>query len=125
MKPTSQKKKESIISFLQKGLSTRQVAAKLSVSKSTVASISKESDLGVPKSKGGRPGILSDRGKTFCVQKVTRDRLPNAVKVKKTLENDLGIVCNAETVPRALREKGLGAIEKQPKPLLRKKNIKN
>ncbi|KAG2228701.1 hypothetical protein INT48_004013, partial [Thamnidium elegans] len=38
MKPTSQNK-ESIISLLQKGLSTRQVAEKLSVGKSTVASI--------------------------------------------------------------------------------------
>lgn len=125
MKATSQNKKESIISLLQKGLSVRQVAKKLSVGKSTVASIGKECDLGVPKSKGGRPSVLSDRIKTFCIQKVTRDRASNAVKVAKTLENDLGILCNPETVRRVLREKGLGAIEKQPKPMLRVKNIKD
>lgn len=124
MKPTSQNKKESVICFLQKGLSTRQVAEKLSISKSTVATIGKECDPGVTKSKDGRPSILSDRNKTFRVQKVTRDRVSNAVKVTKALENDFGISCNPETVRRALREKGLGAIEKQPKPLLSVENVK-
>jgi transposase len=124
MKPTSQNKRDSIISLLKNGLSTRQVAEKLSIGKSTVAKIGKECDLGVSKSKGGRPSILSDRNKTYCVQKVTRDRVSNAVKVTKALENNIGILCNPETVRRALREKGLGAIEKQPKPLLRVENVK-
>jgi hypothetical protein len=47
------------------------------------------------------------------------------VKVAECLENDIGKKVGVETVHRALRKAGLGAIEKSKKPLLSAKNIRN
>jgi uncharacterized protein (DUF2267 family) len=55
---------------------------------------------------------------------VTTGKLDNAVKVKKALQNDLGIIVSPDTVRRALRGAGLGAIEKPKKPLLSVKNVR-
>jgi hypothetical protein len=48
--------------------------------------------------------------------------MDNAVKVKKQLQIDHGIHVSADTIRRALRKEGLGAIEKKKKPMLSVKN---
>ncbi|KAG1273829.1 hypothetical protein G6F66_013093 [Rhizopus arrhizus] len=47
------------------------------------------------------------------------------MNVTECLENDIGKKVGVETVRRALRKAGLGAIEKPKKPLLSAKNIRN
>lgn len=65
--------------------------------------------------KGGRPKLLTEADRRYCVRLVTKRRIDNAVKVKKK---------QLERVRRVLRSKGLGAIEKPKKPALSKKNVK-
>jgi transposase len=124
MKKLPQDKKKSAISLLQKGFSLREVANKLSIGRGSVARIKKEAELDLPESKGGRPRVLSAADKIYCIQQVTRKRVPDAVKVTKNLENDLGVKCHPETVRRVLRGKGLGPIEKPKKPLLKNEHVK-
>ena len=46
------------------------------------------------------------------------------MEVKKSLENDVGVSVSANTVRRALKDSGLGAIVKPKKPHLSPKNVK-
>ena len=124
MKATPTSKVNSVITLLRSGASIREIAQKLSLSKSTIGRIKLEHCPGVVSSKGGRPCALTEADKRYCVRKVTKERVSNAAKVTKLLEEDHRIKVNPETVRRVLRKAGLGAIEKQPKTLLSVKNIK-
>lgn len=124
MKKLPEDKRKSAILLLQNGHTLREVADKLSIGRGSVARIKEEAKLELPKSKGGRPRVLSPANEIYCIQQVTRKRVPDAVKVTKGLENDLGIKCHPETVRRVLRRKGLDAIEKPKKPLLKDKHVK-
>ncbi|KAG0820392.1 hypothetical protein G6F17_012430 [Rhizopus arrhizus] len=73
----------------------------------------------------GRPKVLSAANERYCVRQATKNRVPSAVKVAECLENDIGKKVGVETVRRALRKAGLGAIEKPKKPLLSAKIIRN
>ncbi|KAG0923111.1 hypothetical protein G6F35_015738 [Rhizopus arrhizus] len=72
----------------------------------------------------GRPKVLSAADERYCLRQFTKNRVPSAVKVAECLENDIGKKVGVETVRRALRKAGLGAIEKPKKPLLSAKNIR-
>ncbi|KAG0925219.1 hypothetical protein G6F32_013635 [Rhizopus arrhizus] len=69
--------------------------------------------------------LLKQADERYCVRQVTKNRVPSAVKVTECLETDIGKKVGVETVRRALRKAGLGAIEKPKKPLLSAKNIRN
>jgi hypothetical protein len=58
----------------------------------------------------------------FCVHKITRGRKENAVQVTPSLGEELGVRASPQTVRRALKEAGFGAIEKPKKPLLSETN---
>lgn len=124
MRKVPEKKKNTAISLLKNGNSLRHVAKKVKLGKTTVARIRQEYCPEVLQSKGGRPQILSNRDKNYCVQKVTRKREKSAVKVTRDLKIDHGIECSPETVRRALRSRGLQAKEKPKKTLLRNQNVK-
>ncbi|KAK4513117.1 uncharacterized protein ATC70_012911 [Mucor velutinosus] len=72
---------------------------------------------GLGTSKGGRPRMLSEAGKRYCVRKVTKERVSSAARVTKMLEKDFQMKVYPETVRRALRTAGLGAIKNEKKPL--------
>ncbi|KAG0808502.1 hypothetical protein G6F19_013718 [Rhizopus arrhizus] len=59
------------------------------------------------------------------LSKIHQNYVPSAVKVTKCLENGIEKKVGVETVRRALRKAGLGAIEKPKKPLLSAKIIRN
>ncbi|KAG0863567.1 hypothetical protein G6F15_013252 [Rhizopus arrhizus] len=113
------------ISLLKQGKSVREVEELTDLSKSTVGRLRKTHCTGVMKPNRGRPKVLSAADERYCVRQVTKNRVPSAVKVTECLENDIGKKVGVETVRRALRKAGLGAIEKPKKPLLSAKNIRN
>lgn len=124
MKSTSQDKQNAAIAQLQSGISIRKVAENLGLTKSVVGRISKTHCMVLNKSIGGRPGKLTKADIRYCVQKITRKGVSSAAKVAKDLKEDIGVECSADTVRRALRKAGLGAIEKPKKTLLSPKNIR-
>ncbi|KAG1274600.1 hypothetical protein G6F61_013767 [Rhizopus arrhizus] len=113
------------ISLLNQGKSVREVEELTGLSKSTVGRLRKTYCTGVMKPNRGRPKVLSAADERYCVRQFTKNRVPSAVKVAECLENDIGKKVGVETVRRALRKAGLGAIEKPKKPLLSAKNIRN
>ncbi|KAG1598006.1 hypothetical protein G6F46_014225 [Rhizopus delemar] len=125
MKQVSQNTVFQAISLLKEGKSVGEVEELTGLSKSTVGRLRKTHCSGVMKSNGGRPKVLSAADERYCVRQVTRNRVQSAVKVTECLENDIGKKAGVETVRRALRKAGLGAIEKPKKPLLSAKNIRN
>lgn len=124
MKAICENKRNSVILMTQNGKSLREIQTKLKIGKSTISRIRKQVGLESVKHKNGRPKILSETGESYCVQQVTRKRVKDAVKVAKSLQDDVGVKCHPETVRRVLRRKGLGAIEKPEKTLLTKDHIK-
>lgn len=104
--------------MLNDGLSQRAIASTTGLGKGTVGRIARNVSIPRPKAKVGRPSLLTARQKIFCVHKITRGCQENAVQVKSSLEEELGIKASSSTVRRALKEAGLGAIEKPKKPLL-------
>ncbi|KAK4511764.1 uncharacterized protein ATC70_007309 [Mucor velutinosus] len=124
MKAIAVSKVNSAITMLRSGVSTREIAEKLSLGKSTIGRVRMEHCPGVKTSKGGGPTVLSEADKRYCVQKVTKERVSSVVKVTKILEKDFQMKVHPETVRRALRTAGLGAFEKEKKPLLSDANVK-
>jgi transposase len=109
----------------EKGWSLRQIAEKLNISKATASRVcSKQLPLR-KKSVGGRPQKLSPSDKRYCVRTVCRDPKATSKKVAKSLHAEFGINVTPQTVRRALREQGMGAVEKTKKPMLTRKQIKN
>lgn len=68
--------------------------------------------------------MLSTADRRYCVRKVTVGRVDNAVKIRKLLEIEVGMVVSVDTIRRAFRGSGLGAIEKPKKPKLSKANAR-
>lgn len=124
MRPTPQDTIDRAVSLLEAGDSIREVAIKTSLSVGKVHSIAKQKVQDRKAAKNGRPALLSVTNQRFCVQKITRGGVENAVQVQKQLESDIGVKVSANTVRRVLNKAGLGAIEKKPKPMLSKANIK-
>jgi transposase/uncharacterized protein (DUF2267 family) len=124
MRSISKTRRDQVISLLKQGETVRDIARKVGVSPSTVNRIGQDECPDRNLRKGGRPQALSDADKRYCVRMVTTGKVDNAVKVKKLLEKDYGVVCSSDTIRRALRSSGLGAIEKPKKPLLTKRNVR-
>ncbi|KAK4518590.1 uncharacterized protein ATC70_008809 [Mucor velutinosus] len=95
MKAIAVSKVNSASTMLRSGASIREIAEKLS---------------------------LADR--LYCVRKLTKERASSSVKVTKMLEKNFQMTVHPETDRRALRTAGLGAIEKEKKPLLSDANVK-
>src|SRR5271170_3585617 len=122
MRPITEVKKQEVIKMLNDGLSERAIVATTGLGKGTVSRIAQSLSPSSAKIKGGRPALLTVHQKTFCVHKITRVRKGNAIQVKSSLEEELGVKASPSTVHRALKEAGLGAIEKPKKPLLSEAN---
>ncbi|KAL7311292.1 hypothetical protein PS15m_009073 [Mucor circinelloides] len=83
MKATPTSKVNSAITLLRSAASIRKIAQKLSLSNSTIGRIKLEHCPGVVSSKGGRPCVLTEADKRYCVRKVTKVRVSNAAKMKR------------------------------------------
>ncbi len=116
--------RDSVISLLKSGASTREVVKRVGISLGAVSKIGKQNCNNRDKNKGGRRSILSAADKRHCVHLVTKGRLENAVQVQKQLKMDYSIDVSVETIRRALKEAGLGSFEKEKKPALSDTNAK-
>jgi transposase len=124
MRPIPSSTKQSILSLLQQGESTRFIAERCGVSKTKVQELRQEHLRELPVPKRGRPQKLSSQNKRLCVRAITSGKLKTAVNVAKMLREDMKINVNRMTVTRALKEAGLDSAEMEAKPMLSAKNIK-
>jgi transposase len=124
MRPVSPDTLNNIISLLNQGLSTREIAKKCKVSSSTVQKFRKIHCPNVEIKKGGRPKKLTLQDKRFCVRALTSGKAKTATEVTNKLKESMGVSVSVKTVTRALNQAGLASGEKKTKPLLSRKNIK-
>lgn len=124
MRRISDDTRSNIVTLLQQGLSTRQVAERCGVSKSTVQNIRKRHLPTITQLRGGRVSKLSSQNKRFCIRTITSEKLETATAVVKKLRNDLNVEASERAVRRCLQEAGLAAMEKENRSKLSTKNIK-
>ena len=124
MHPISYNQQQNILSLLQQGLSTRQVALQYHVNQKTVQRLRKTHLPDLNLSLGGRPQKLSQQNRHYCTRAITSGKLKTAIAVQQELEVNLDIKVNEHTVRRALKDAGLEAMKKEKRPKLSVKNIK-
>ena len=110
MKTVPDAKRTDVISLLNSGHTVSEIARRVGVSQATVSRIGKKVCPDREKPKGGRPCKLTTADKRYCVHKITKGGLENAVQVKEELLRNLHVNISADTVRRALRGNGLGAL---------------
>ena len=119
MKQISEQTTSDILTLLSQGLSTREIARRAGVSKSTVSNIRTAHLPGESTSKGGRPNRLSTREKRLIVRKITSGEYDTAVDVKRMLANNHGVEVHANTAQNALKEAGMkGAVKRKKARIL-------
>jgi transposase len=123
MKTISDETRSNIISLVDDGLSSRQVAKQLGVSNATVSRVRACARPNVQTNPGGRPTKLSQQDKRQVVRLVTSGRADTAVQVARALLDDAGTEVSSDTVRRALQKAGLKAAVKQKKPRLVPRHI--
>jgi transposase len=124
MRPIPAQTRRAAVQRFLEGEASSKIAQDLGISKSSAKNIAKQELPSRILPKAGRPSKLARREKTYCVHKITRGGKENAVQVAKGLRDELGVAVNPNTVRRALKEAGLGSLEKPKKPLLRAANVR-
>ena len=97
MHKLSEDKRNNIISALQSNLSSREVAERCRVSKSTISNIYSKYVSAIPRSSGGYPVSLSLQDKNSCVRSVTSGKFKTAINTTLELNNELGIMVSERT----------------------------
>jgi len=120
MSPLSSSQHKDILSLLSAGYSSRKVASKLGVGKSTVARSLKDLDISKENRHGGQPSKLSD-GDTRClIRQIATGRMDNAVEATQYINEHLTQPVNPQTVRNALKKNDYVAVVKVKRPLLTK-----
>ena len=86
MKKTSEQKVADILALLQQGVSIREVAPRVPVSKSLVSKIRQKHSITTKTSKGGRPPKLSVQTKRLIVRKITSGECDTATEAQKNIK---------------------------------------
>ena len=124
MRPISAEKKNEILVNIDIGLSERNIASIVGLSRSIIRNIRYSNRQNATRPKTGRPPKLSARDKRFLRRAVTSGKITTAVQANRRLESELKVSVSDNTVPRALNKAGLNSSVKKSKPLLSQKNIK-
>jgi transposase len=118
MKRISEQVHNNIVSLLDSGLSSYQIAARLNVSRRTVDRVRAATRSDIQKSRGGRPAKLNVTDKRLLARTITSGKVDTATQLERELVDTTGIELSTETVRRALKENGLKAASKKKKPRL-------
>jgi len=112
--------------MLEKGYTTREIAAKVGCkSHTTIVRLKKkyeETGKVQNKAHSGRPRKLNERDERNIVRRLMTAECSNAVQLQKSLKTTDNVEVGTNTVRRALRRNGLVARVKRKKPLLSKKH---
>ena len=98
MKSLSQQQTNSVISLLQQGLSSRNVASITGFHYSTVSNIHIKHCPDLPKPSGGHPPKLSSTASRHIVCLIGLGKAETAVDVSRILQHTLNTSISAETV---------------------------
>ena len=124
MRQISEDIKNNVISSIDQGISSRQIAKRLGISSTTIDKVKKKYCPNKKKSKGGRPEKLTEINKRHIVRLATS--LDNAVATSLDSEFNAttSITVSPQTVQNCLKESGLKSSVKVKRPLLTPKHIR-
>ena len=97
------KKRNLIKHFLREGLSSREVAKKVSLSQSTVWRLQKEEIMSV-KLKGGQKEKLSETTKRALIRDNTSGKFDTAVQLSKDVTERLSTSISPQTIRNYLKK---------------------
>ena len=120
----SEDTRNSILSLIDSGLSSRKIAARLGVSHTTVNSVRARSRPSVQKCRVGAPAKLTNVDKRILVRMITSGKADNAVQLTRQLKDIANMKCSPQTVRHALKEAGLKAMSRKKKPRLLPRHIR-
>ncbi|KAG2191426.1 hypothetical protein INT46_007508 [Mucor plumbeus] len=103
MKSILDNKRNDVLSLLNSGHTVAKISRRVRVSKATKLTI---------------------KNKRYCVQKIAKGGLGNAIQAKEELSHSLKINVSADTVLRTLKNYGLGVLPKVKKPDISDDNAK-
>lgn len=118
MKPISEQVHNSIISLLDAGLSSRQIAAQLGVGHTTVDKVRAATRQGIQKCRAGQPAKLSAADKRRLIRMVISGKADTATQLTQELRNTTPIKIRTETILNALKEAGPKALDSKKNPRL-------
>ncbi|KAG2189788.1 hypothetical protein INT46_001037, partial [Mucor plumbeus] len=104
MKSILDNKRNDALSLLNSGHTVAKIVRRVRVSKATK--------------------LVAIENKRYCVQKIAKGGLGNAIQAKEELSHSLKINVSADTVRRTLKNYGLGALPKVKKPDISDDNAK-
>ena len=110
--------RKKIISYLEKGIPSRQISQMCSVSKSSVNNMRKYLPDSCEKPKPGAPKKLTEREMRTLVNIVSKDPSKSAPKLADMMNHDRENKISPQTVRRVLKEQNFKAKKKIKKPLL-------
>jgi len=118
MKRISEQVRNNIVSLLDTGLSSRQIAARLGVGRRTVDRVRAKTRPDIQKPRAGRPAKLNATDKRQLVRMITSGKVSTAAHLTRELRSTTDMELSPNTVGRALKEAGLKAVSKVKKPRL-------
>ena len=118
MNSLSHEQTNSVISLLQQGLSSRNVASITAFHYSTVSSICIKHCPDLPKPSGGCPSKLSFTASRHIIRFIGSGKVETAVDVSRILQDTLNTSISAETMQRNLKSTGLKFMVKSKCPFL-------
>jgi len=113
MKPTSTSKVQSTITLLRQGLSTRKIADRVHISRSTVARIRAQRQLNIPVSKGGRPSKVSKETKKILRRKFDTGAFKRLDEGQRLVQEVEGVHVHTRTIRSYLNMKAY-VVRKRP-----------
>jgi transposase len=118
MCPISSSQKENIISLAANGYSTRKIASRIGLGRTTISRTLQEMlpDRQIPSS--GRPSKLSVTTQHFILREIKTGRAANAVQAAQNINSTISEPVSSSTVRRLLRKHSFKAVVKKKKPLL-------
>jgi len=118
MKPISSAQRDNILVLCTSGLSTRQIASKTGLSKSTIATVIKKNIPDKENSKLGCPPKLTPQNKRAVVHQILSGKASNAVQATKFINSIIPNPVSTQTIRNTLKAANLKAVTKKKKPLL-------
>ena len=113
MKSLSIEQTHHIISLLELGHSTHQIAHSTGLNQSTISRLHSKHLPNLPKASGGHPSIISPVDMCHAIHLIGSGKAENAVQVTKTLQDVKNCSISPQTIHCHLKKAGMKAVVKQ------------
>jgi transposase len=124
MRKLSSSRIHYILSLLDSGMSGREISRQTRLSPSTLSRIRSEHRPHLPKSSGGRPTKLTSANIDYARRIIRMKKVENATQATKVLQNIINTPLSSQTLRRHFKKRGMKAVVKRKKPLLKPRHRK-